>query len=34
MCKKDDMSPHQESKFFIASKEVGLSLGVSTSTKT
>ena len=28
MCTQDDRSPHQESKFFIVSKEVGLSLGI------
>ena len=29
ICKKDDRPPHQNSRFFIASKQVvGLSLGI------
>ena len=28
MCEKDHRLPHQESKFFIKCKEVGLTLGI------
>ena len=28
MCKKDDRPPHPKRKFFIASKQVGLSLDI------
>ena len=34
MCKKDDRSPHQKSRFFISSKGVGLSLDAWPSRKT